>query len=382
MLRADVRERNEEVELMSSAENDPICPEPRARGVDPGGSPQRPVRVGVYGASGTSGTELISLLQAHPYTEIAFATSRKEAGKPLSDIDPAAAPVPLVAPDEVDPASADVVFLCLPHGASGEAARRCVAAGVPTIIDVSGDHRLRSAELHARIYGSERDEALAEEAVYGMTEFARAQLPGARLVANPGCYATAVAMALAPLAEAELLTDVAVVDAKSGVSGAGRNPSPTVHFCSVTEDVRPYKPGRAHRHVSEVEQFLSSCDPAHAGHPIVFTPHLVPLDRGIQATAVVRGPGLSAEAVHEIFVRRYAGEPFVQVLPLGQEARIRAVARTNRVALGVSPIEGIDGVVLTSAIDNLLKGAAGQAVQNMNAVLRHDERLGLPGPRP
>jgi N-acetyl-gamma-glutamyl-phosphate reductase len=330
----------------------------------------------VFGASGTSGVELVQLLVQHPALDLAHATARGTAGEALDAVDPGAPAVVLEHPDEVQPDGSEIAFLCLPHGSAGEAARRCVEAGC-RVVDVSGDHRLRDAALHDSVYGSPRSQELADEAVYGLTELARPELPAARLVANPGCYATAAGLALAPLAEAGLLGELPVVDAKSGVSGAGRVPTATTHFCSADGDVRPYKPGRQHRHVSEVEQLLCRRDPDHADHRIVFTPHLVPIERGIEATVVLRG--VEADAVLRALSGRYAGEPFVRVLEPGREARVRGVARTNRAQLSVSAVEGVDAVVVTCAIDNLLKGAAGQAVQNMNLMLGLDETLGLPG---
>ncbi|MEM6674997.1 MAG: N-acetyl-gamma-glutamyl-phosphate reductase, partial [Planctomycetota bacterium] len=322
--------------------------------------------VGIYGASGTTGVELARLLHRHPDADVAFATSRSESGATLDAFDPAAPRIPLVHPDEADLASVDAVFLCVPHGTAGPLAERCVTAGV-RVIDVSGDHRLRDADLHRRTYGSERSEALAERAVYGLTEFARDQVRDAKLVANPGCYATASILGLAPLAAAGFLTDLSIVDAKSGVSGAGRAPTATNHFCSVSEDVRPYKVGRVHRHVAEIEQELAAHDPEGRAHRIVFNPHLVPLERGIEATIVVRGADV--DDVRSAYARTYEGEPFIRVLPPDETARIRAVARTNRADIGVCDVEGTDAVVVTVALDNLVKGAAGQAVQNLNVML-------------
>jgi N-acetyl-gamma-glutamyl-phosphate reductase len=334
----------------------------------------------VYGATGTSGAELVRLLVEHPAVELRHATSRSEAGDPLDAVDPAAPAVRLTHPDEVDPREAELAFLCVPHGTAGEVAERCIEAGC-RVVDVSGDHRLRAGEEHTRVYGSPRSQALADEAVYGLTEFAREQLRGARLVANPGCYATATTLALAPLAEAGLLGDLPIIDAKSGVSGAGRALSATTHFCSAEADVRPYKAGRAHRHVAEIEQLLAALDEEGREPRVVFTPHLVPLERGIEATIVLRDTGADAARVREVLVERYAGEPFVRVLGDGRQARIRGVAHTNRAHLAVSDVAGTNAVIVTSAIDNLLKGAAGQAVQNMNLMLGLDEALGLPGAR-
>jgi N-acetyl-gamma-glutamyl-phosphate reductase len=337
------------------------------------------VSVGVFGASGTSGSLLVALLERHPHVRVAFATSRAEAGRSLDEIDPAAPEIVLQHPDHVDRSCADLVFLAVPHGTSGRLAPESLAHGA-RVIDLSGDHRLGDAATHERVYGSERQQSIANDAVYGLTELTRANLPAARIVANPGCYATAVNLALVPLAEAGHLRDLPTIDAKSGVSGAGRTPTETSHFCSAVDDVRPYKPGRAHRHVAEIEQLLTHSDPTGRAHRIIFNPHLVPIERGIEATIVLRASG-DADALRRVLERRYEGEPFVRVLPAGREARIRGVARTNRAHLAVFPVEGVDAVVVTVAIDNLLKGAAGQAVQNMNVMLGLPETTGLPGAR-
>ncbi|HMB69100.1 MAG TPA: N-acetyl-gamma-glutamyl-phosphate reductase, partial [bacterium] len=272
-------------------------------------------RIGVLGASGTTGAELVRLLMDHPAAQVAFATSRTHAGRALDEIEPWAPPVRLIHPDEADPDATDAVLLCLPHGSSGPAAAELLERGC-RVIDVSGDHRLRDADAHARVYASDRDEAAAGQAVYGLTELVRNDLAEARLVANPGCYATAALLALAPLARAGLLRAPAVIDAKSGVSGAGRTPTDTTHFCSASGDVRPYRPGRAHRHVAEIEQMLDA--------RVVFTPHLVPLERGIEATIVLGEVPGGEPAVREALHAAYDGEAFVRLLPPGRLSRIRS----------------------------------------------------------
>lgn len=334
--------------------------------------PTTSATVAIFGAAGTTGVELASLLRRHPDVELAFCTSRDRSTVTLDEVDPAAPDVAVTHPDDVDLAAVDLAFLCVPHGTAGPLAERCIEAGC-RVVDVSGDHRLRAADAHARTYGSERSQSLADAAVYGITEHARDAVAKAKLVANPGCYATTAVLALAPLAADGLLEDLAVVDAKSGVSGAGRTPTATNHFCSVDGDVQPYKVGRAHRHVAEIEQQLAAPDGKQ--RPVVFNPHLVPLERGIEASIVVRGA--SAERVRECLERAYDGEAFVRVLPEGRQARIRGVARTNRADLAVNDVEGTDAVVITAALDNLLKGAAGQAVQNMNVMLGLPEDRGL-----
>jgi len=337
------------------------------------------VPVGVHGASGTTGAELVRLLARHPAVELVFASSRQHAGRSLAELEPGAPELELDDMEQADRVRAELVFLCLPHGHSAAMAERCVAAGA-RVIDLSGDLRLKDPVLHARVYGSPRSEALAARAVYGLTELTRDAVRGATLVANPGCYPTCSTLALAPLASAGLVpAEGVVIDAKSGVSGAGRAPTPTTHFCSADGDVRPYKVGRTHRHVAEIEQILAGVAPDGAPRRVVFSPHLVPLERGMLATIVLPvPPGVTAGDARQLIAGRYQDEPFVTVLPAERAARIRAAVRTNRAVISVHPVEGLSALVLASAIDNLVKGAAGQAIQNMNVMLGLDETSGLP----
>lgn len=339
--------------------------------------PPSPLQVGVYGASGTAGAELISLLGAHPHLSVAFATSRGHAGQTLRDVDPALPPVPLTDPSDVAPGDVDVVFCSLPHGTSAGVVAAARAADRP-VVDLSADFRLRDGALHAATYGSERDPRLATEAVYGLPELNREEVRRASLVANPGCYPTCTALALAPVFARGWATGTAVVDAKSGVSGAGRSPSPKTHFLAVDDDVKPYNLGRAHRHAPEIEQTLARVWPSEAGPrpALVFNPHVVPMARGMLATCVVQVPGRSADDVRELLAEHYRHEPLVEVLEDGP-ARVRAVVRTNRAQIGVAAVNGSDHVVITSTIDNLGKGAAGQALQNANLLLGLDELTGL-----
>ena len=213
---------------------------------------------------------------------------------------------------------------------------------------------------------------------YGLPELNRDRLSAARVVSNPGCYATAVALALLPLAESGRLPASVYVDAKSGVSGAGRAATPTTHFCSAHDDVRPYKVGRVHRHVPEMEQTLRAAGDG-ASCRVAFVPHLVPLERGILATCAVSGAGLAADELRQIYDDRWAGEPFVELAEAGEAARIRAAAHSNRAFVSVHAVEGEDLVVIACAIDNLGKGAAGQAVQNANLLTGRPETEGLRG---
>ncbi len=336
----------------------------------------RPLRVGVLGASGAAGTELVRILLRHPKCGLTFATSRSHAGDSLKSIDPASSDVTLRHPLDVDPSEVDVVFSSLPHGASAPTVERFVNAG-PRVIDLSGDFRLADASIHKRIYGSPRSEELAKEVVYGLSEFSHDEVSAARVVANPGCYPTCSALALQPAAVRGLLEGPVVINAVSGVSGAGRTPSAKTHFCAAFDDVRPYSLGASHRHVAEIEQQLTRWT-GKPDLPVIFNPHLVPIERGMLVTITVRLASITPAELHEIYVRQYRHNTFVDVLPLGESARIRAVSRTNRAVVAIAPGHPKTGhVVLTCAIDNLLKGAAGQAVQNLNAMYGLAEDSGL-----
>ena len=335
------------------------------------------IRAGIVGATGNTGVELVNILTAHPRAEVVFGTSRGRKGQRLSDVDPATTDLVLQHPDDVRNAKVDVVFLCLPHGASAPAAEEWSNRGL-RVIDLSGDLRLTDSEQHNKIYETPRSASLMGKVVYGLPEVNRDAIADALVVSNPGCYATASALALLPLAEKGFITGPVVIDAKSGVSGAGRNATDTTHFCSASGDVRPYKVGRVHRHVPEIEQILTG---ANGNSPvrIVFVPQLIPVERGILATTVVHTPGESGKAIHALYKDRYANDPFVRVLPLGELARIRGAAYTNRAVISVTPVPDVEMVVIACAIDNLLKGAAGQAVENMNLMFGLPETAGLRG---
>ncbi|MEZ4649382.1 MAG: N-acetyl-gamma-glutamyl-phosphate reductase [Candidatus Eisenbacteria bacterium] len=330
-------------------------------------------RVAVQGATGYVGTELCRLLWGHPGVELAFAGSSSSPGRRLSDCVEGAPPVPLSSPGDLIGDQIDLTFLALPAGRASGVATDLIERGC-RVVDMSGDHRLKDRHLHQDVYGTSRDELLAESAVYGITEFVRPLLTKCRFVANPGCYATSVALALGPLARSGGLLDCAV-SSQSGVSGAGRAPSEMTHFCTVDGDVRPYKVG-VHRHAPEMTQFL--CALSDQGSvEVSFVPHLVPIRRGIVSTIFARTEA-SADEVRALLDAAYESEPFVEVLPDGGTASVRGIERTNSCRISVHPVRGSDRVVLVSAIDNLLKGAAGQAVQNMNAALGLEETMGLP----
>jgi len=335
------------------------------------------LRVGVYGASGTTGTELIRILLGHPHCAVAFATSREFCGCSLRQVDLSAPDVLLVDPDEVDPSQVDVVFVCLPHGPAAACVQRAVEAGV-RVIDLSGDLRLRDAATHRRVYGSPRNESLLEGTVYGLTEACRDQIPAARIVSNPGCYPTCAGLALWPLIRGSALSGPVVINALSGVSGAGRQPTHQTHYCAVTDDVRPYQLGRQHRHVAEMDQYVSWWSGETGERPsLIFNPHVIPIERGMVATITTRLSGGAASDVRALYEEAYGSEIFVTLLDEGYCAQIRAAVRTNQALIGVEGIADSDHVVITCAIDNLVKGAAGQAVQNMNLMFGFSEDAGF-----
>jgi N-acetyl-gamma-glutamyl-phosphate reductase len=306
---------------------------------------------------------------------VELATSRAEAGRTLQQVFPTAPAWPLVAPDERSFDGLDVVFLCLPHGAAATTAAQALGAGA-RVVDLSADFRLRDADAYQAWYGLAHPvPELLDEAVYGLTEYNRNQLCQARLVANPGCYPTSILLPLRPLLGGEWeLCGPIIADSKSGVSGAGRSPSLTTHFVEVANNLSPYKVGRSHRHLPEIEQLIAAWrQPA---PPLVFTPHLLPVPRGMLSTIYVTFAHPVDEAqVRQAFRAALADEPFVVLLPPGQQATLAHVCQTNRCAISLT-LAG-QTLVIASAIDNLVKGAAGQAVQNMNVLFGLPETLGL-----
>ncbi len=339
------------------------------------------IRIGLVGATGYTGYETIQLLERHPQVELAFATARSDAGKRLGDLFPTPINLTLRHLDEVDLGSVEVVFLALPHVAAAEVAGRVLQAGA-RVIDLSADFRLKEAATYTAWYAHDHPTPhLLPEAVYGLTEWARQPLQGARLVANPGCYPTSILLATAPLLQAGLLADATVIaDAKSGVSGAGRAAKVGSLFAEVSDNLKPYNIGHSHRHVAEIEQEMATLGGAHAPRGLVFSPHLLPVTRGILSTLYLPLPdGWSAAQIHALYAECYANEPFIWLLPLGESATLAHSVHTNRCTLSLHPVPERGQLIVVSTIDNLIKGAAGQAVQNMNVMLGLEETTGLPG---
>ncbi len=336
------------------------------------------VRIGILGASGYTGAELLRLLRYHPQAEIRALTADRQAGKPIAAVFPhlAGEGLPdLVAIGEVDWHDLDLVFCGLPHGTTQE-----VIAGLPDhlkIVDLSADFRLADTATYAEWYGHEhRAPELQREAAYGLTEIAREKVKGARLVANPGCYPTAAQLPLVPLLRAQLIDpDDIIIDAKSGVSGAGRAAREGSLYCEVAEGINAYGVA-GHRHAPEIEQGLSEA----AGHNIVvnFTPHLMPINRGILETIYVRvAAGATLGDLRAVLETAYRDEPFVRILPEGSLPATRHVRATNLCLIGLSRDRVANRAILVSAIDNLVKGASGQAIQNMNVMLGLPETTAL-----
>jgi N-acetyl-gamma-glutamyl-phosphate reductase len=328
------------------------------------------LRVGVLGATGYTGRELIQLLAGHAGVEIVFATSESEAGGPLRRLATRAPELRLVRAAEAPLGECDLVFSCLPHGDSGRWVERVREAGARAI-DLSADLRVPGGETPA----------WAAEAVYGLPELHRERIRGASLVANPGCYPTAALLALAPLVRRGLVgSGPVVIDAASGVTGAGRSPKRELLFAEVGEDYRAYAVGNVHRHLGEMRHQAGLLAGPGEAPELVFTPHLLPIRRGILETIYVPvREELTASDAVGLWLDDYQAEPFVEVLTEGTPS-LRDVVGTNRVAVGVAPVAGVREPLLlvVAAIDNLLKGAAGQAVQNMNLIAGWPETEGLP----
>ncbi len=336
------------------------------------------VRAAILGASGYTGAELVRLLARHPQVEIGLLTADRRAGAGIGDVFPHLAGLSLpdlVALEEADYGGIDAVFCALPHGTTQE-----VIAALPEhlkIVDLSADFRLADVETYAEWYGrAHAAPELQASAVYGLAEFTREAVSKARLVANPGCYPTSAQLPLVPLIEAGLIeADEIIVDAKSGVSGAGRGAKEANLFAEVTEGIHAYGVA-SHRHAPEIEQGLSAA----AGRSVTvnFTPHLMPMSRGILATAYVRlAKAADANVLRAHLSDRFAAEPFVRVVPEGVMPATRHVRGSNHCLIGVFADRLAGRAILISVIDNLVKGASGQAVQNMNLQFGLAEATGL-----
>lgn len=336
------------------------------------------IKVGILGATGFIGSELDRLLFSHGGVEVDYRESIEEP-KPMTSV--------LLRHDDsffesiskfdVEKAiKCDVVFAALPHVISTTYTRQ-IAGNVP-VIDLSGDLRINNPATYKKYYGEDHLSAkLVEKAVYGLPELNREKIKNEKLIANPGCYATAAILASLPLAKKKAIEGTPVIDARSGISGAGQTPGPKNLFCNVNENIIPYAVG-THQHTPEIEQYLSQA----SGEviEICFTPYVIPVDRGILCTTYLdlKEKDLNADKIREIYSDYYKDEPFVRVLEPGIFPNIKSVRGSNRCDIGIHFDKRTKKTIIFSAIDNLIKGAAGQAIQNMNIMFSLEETEGLP----
>jgi N-acetyl-gamma-glutamyl-phosphate reductase len=336
------------------------------------------VRIAILGASGYSGADLVRLLALHPAARIVSLTGERQAGKAMAEVFPHLGGLDLprlTKIEEVDWSNVDVAFCALPHGTT-QAVVKTIPAHVK-VIDISADFRLTDLDSYAEWYGHPHQAVeLQAEAVYGLTEHKRDAIRTARLIANPGCYPTSAQLPLAPLLRAGLIQpDEIIIDAKSGVTGAGREAKQDSLFAEVSEGIHAYGIAK-HRHAPEIEQELGLA--AGRDLKVVFTPHLMPMSRGILSTIYVKlNPGIGAADLRNTLVETYADEPFVRVTPEGTAPSTRHVRGSNMALIGVFADRVPGRAILVSAIDNLVKGASGQAIQNMNVMLQLPETTAL-----
>lgn len=333
-------------------------------------------RVGILGASGYSGFELVRILLGHPGVELVACGAQSERGKTLRQLDPRLPDILLQSTDEVLAQELDVCFAALPHGVSQAVVARSLERGFLTI-DLSADFRINDAEEYQRIYATEHSQTqLLPEAVYGLSEWNSEAIAKARLVANPGCYPTTLLLGIAPLARAGLLRAGTVVcDSKSGVSGAGRSAKLGSIFCEVNENFSPYGLGNEHRHYCEMRQEMKKLG---ADCSLVFSPHLLPLDRGMLSTIYIQLPAQAdLDQVRKLYQEAYQHQPLVDLLPSGEIATIRHTQRTQRCVISLHQAADSNTLIVISTIDNVGKGAAGQAVQNMNLACGFEQDWGL-----
>jgi N-acetyl-gamma-glutamyl-phosphate reductase len=334
------------------------------------------LKAAVLGASGYSGAELVRVLLRHPQVELTALGADSTAGKTLRQLYPALGPAGELPLEKLDPASlkgrADFAFLCLPHVQSMAVAAPLIAAGLK-VVDLSGDFRLKDAKLYEQFYKHPHSEpALLKEAVYGLPELHRAEIKKARLVANPGCYTTTSILGLAPLVKKlKVRAGSIVIDAKSGVSGGGRKMVNEYMFVEVVDNFSAYGVGGTHRHIPEIEQELG-------GASVTFTPHLLPVSRGIFSTCYAELEAKAGEAeLLALYGDFYKGEPFVRIYAQGELPTLRSVRGTNFCDIGLKVDARTGRVIVVSCTDNLGKGAAFQAIQNMNLMCGFGESEGL-----
>lgn len=332
----------------------------------------------IFGASGYTGAETVRLLLGHPEIEIGALSANRRADEAYGDVfaNFSGQSLPTTQKiEDIDLTGIDVVFSCLPHS-TGQAAIATALDHVDTVIDVSADFRLSDPAEFEAVYGAPHSQpTLLEDRVYGLTEFARSDLLGARLVACPGCFPTCSLLALLPGVEASAFTDsLIIIDAKTGVTGAGRKATLGLHFSEVSDGAHAYGIGN-HRHAPEMEQELRRFGHTSA---ISFTPHLVPMNRGMVATCYVElTEDWSVERVRQLYAERYSADPFVTIMPDGEVPQTRHVRGSNEARIGIFADRVPGRAIIVSVIDNLTKGSSGQAVQNYNLTQGWTETLGL-----
>jgi N-acetyl-gamma-glutamyl-phosphate reductase len=337
-------------------------------------------KVAIVGGTGYTGVELLRLLAGHPQIEVCAITSRSEAGKAVSDIYPSLRgeyDLAFTEPTTQTLAQADLVFFATPNGVAMKQTPELLASGAK-VIDLAADFRIQDIDVWSHWYGMEHAcSELVAQAVYGLPEVNKEAIKNASLVANPGCYPTAVQLGLLPLIEQGLInTSHIIADCKSGVSGAGRGAAVGSLMCEAGDSFKAYGVA-GHRHLPEIKERIALAHGAPVG--ITFVPHLTPMIRGIHATLYARlnQSSTSMESIQELFEARYEGHPFVDVMPLGSHPETRSVRGSNICRIALHRPQGEDTLVILSAIDNLVKGAAGQAIHNMNLMLGLDETTGL-----
>lgn len=337
------------------------------------------IKAAIFGASGYTGQELTRILSGHPEVNLVAITSRRFAGKPVSEVFPSLKGLTHLKYQNVNPAQisdiCDIIFLALPHGVSMEIAPEFVRAG-KKVIDLSADYRLRDIKTYETWYQKHSSANFIKDAVYGIPELYRQKIKKAKLIANPGCYPTSIILGLAPALKKNILdVSTIIADSASGVSGAGREPLTGSLFCEVDGGFKAYKVGK-HRHIPEIEQELNAL--AGKKFAISFTPHLLPVKRGILSTIYAKlKKDVSLEELHSLYCNFYAKEKFVRICPFGQYPNISSVCGSNYCDIGLAVDLRTKRVILMAAIDNLIKGAAGQAVQNMNIICGFEEDAGL-----
>ena len=338
------------------------------------------INVAIIGASGYTGVELVRLLCDHPGVKLALVTSRQYEGKALAEVFPSLRhktdlSYENVAIEEVTE-RAELIFTAVPHKTAMNLVPGILAAG-RRVIDLSADFRLRDVAVYEEWYQPHACADFLQEAVYGLPELYRQHIGGARLIANPGCYPTSIILGLAPLLRAGVIQPQTIIaDSKSGTSGAGRAAQTSTLFCEVADGFRPYKVGGTHRHTPEIEQELSVL--ANSPITISFTPHLLPISRGILSTVYANlQPGCEAKTIRELYREMYANEPFVRILPDGTYPATQYVRGANFCDIAFTIDSRTGRIIVMSAIDNIVKGAAGQAIQNMNIMCGFPETTGI-----